>query len=267
LTGHRESRGLTRLLARAVWATRLVDRLFGAFDRVRSRLLLRFGSEAFFDAFNDIAYSGQAIYRPESALFKTELFPWESRAIDAHFPKAPATVLIGGAGGGREALAFERRGHSVVAFEPAAALAEALAESLRSEPRAIEVLVGRYEDLPFLRRPGDARVVDLRQRAPFGAAILGWASFSHIRSDAGRVGALRQMSALTDGPILFSYFSYYDDRTTSSTRRESFGMQVGLFRQLSEAEVRELIAEAGLEIVYHQHDGWPCAIVRERRKT
>ena len=60
MTSPGRSRGLTRLLARTLWATRLVDRLYGTFDKVRSRLVLRFGSGAFFDAFNDAAYGGQA---------------------------------------------------------------------------------------------------------------------------------------------------------------------------------------------------------------
>ena len=266
MTGHQEPRGLTRLLARTVWATRLIDRLYGKFDVLRSRLVLRLGSDAFFDAFNDVAYGGQAAYTPGSVAFRTELFPWESRALAAHFPKPPAAVLIGGAGGGREALALERRGYHVVAFEPAAPLARALAGAVRNDPRDIDVLVGRYEDLPLLRRlDGSGAVVDLRQRSRFDAAVMGWASFSNIRSDAGRVHALRQMAALTDGPILFSYFSYLEERTASRSRRESFAMQVGFFRQLTEAETRDLIAEAGLEIMHHQHDGWPCAVVRRRR--
>jgi hypothetical protein len=268
LTGPGTSRGLTRLLARTLWATRLVDRLYGTFDRFRSRLVLRLGSATFFDAFNDVSYGGQAAYTPGSASFRTELFPWESRAIEAHFPRPPASILIGGAGGGREALALERRGYTVVAFEPAAPLASALAGSVRTSPRAIEVLVGRYDDLPRLRRTDNtANEVDLRKRAPFDAAVLGWTSFSHIRSDAGRVNALRQMSALTAGPILLSYFSYLDDRTASSSRRDSFAMQVGLFRQLTEAEARGLIDEAGLDVLYHQHEGWPCAVVRKRQKA
>lgn len=213
-----------------------------------------------------MSYGGQAAYTPGSTLFKTELFPWESRVIKAHFPKPPASVLVGGAGGGREALALERQGYSVIAFEPAEPLAVALAGALRTDPRAIEVLVGRYEDLPLLRRAdGSGGVVDLGRRTRFDAAVFGWSSFSHIRSDAGRVNALRQMAALTEGPILLSYFGYLDERTASSARGDSFAMQVGVFRQLTEAEVLGLVAEAGLEIIYQQHEGWPCSIARKPR--
>jgi hypothetical protein len=264
LKNQKDSRG-QRWLARLVWGTRIVDRLYGKFNGLRSRIVLGLGSDAFYDAFNDITYSGQPAYRPGSGAFQTDLFPWESRVIDAEFPAPPATVLVGGVGGGREALALERRGYRVVAFEPAARLATALHHSLDGK-RTVEILVGRYQDLPVLRSPnGSAGVVDLRPRAPFDAAILGWASFSHIRSDAERVEALRQMAALTRGPVFFSYFSHLDDRASLSAPKGSFAMQVGFFRQLTEADVRRVVAEAGLDVVLLKHDdGWPCAVVRRR---
>ncbi len=261
-----EQSRLTRFLARTVWTTRFVDRLYGKFDTLRSRLILRHGSDAFHDAFNDATYGGQRAYRPGSAAFKTDLFPWEARIIDAHFPKPPASLLIGGAGGGREALALEARGYAVIAFEPAPALAAAFHDSLSGRTVAIEVLVGRYQDLPVLHAvAGSKGAVDLRQRAPFDAAIIGWSSFSHIRTDAGRVETLRQMAALTRGPILLSYFSMMEERVSSPSRRESFAMQVGFFRQLTEADVRGMVEQAGLELIAIKHgDGWPCAVVRQR---
>jgi hypothetical protein len=256
---------IVRLLARSLWATRLVDRVYGKFNTVRSRLVLAWGTDSFHDAFNDLTYSGQPAYKPGAATFNSDLFPWESRLIDAHFPKPPATVLIGGAGGGREALALERRGYRIVAFEPAEPLATALYRRRSGENPSLEVLVGRYQDLPLLTSPNGSRTsIDLRQRPRFDAAMMGWASFSHIRSDSERVEALRQMGALTNGPILVSYFSPMDERGTSSSPRESFAMQVGYFRQLTEEEIRAAIAQAGLEIVLLRHDdGWPCAVVRK----
>jgi hypothetical protein len=255
---------LTRFLARSLWATRLVDRVYGQFNTLRTRLVVAWGTDRFHDAFNDITYAGQPAYRPGAAAFTSDLFPWEGRLIDAQFPKPPATVLIGGAGGGREALALERRGYRVVAFEPAEALATALYRTQNGRTGAIEVFVGRYQDLPVLHSPNGSRTsIDLRQRPKFDAALMGWASFSHVRSDAERVEALRQMGALTTGPILVSYYSNIDEHPPSSSHRESFAMQVGYFRQFSEGEIRAAISQAGLEIVLLQHDaGWPCAVVR-----
>lgn len=260
----KDSRG-QRWLARAVWATRAIDRLYGKFNGLRSRMVLRLGSDTFYDAFNEVSYAGQPSYQPGSETFQTELFPWERRVIETQFPKPPATVIIGGVGGGREALALERRGYRVTAFEPAAALVTALHHSLNGR-QTIEVLRGRYQDLPVLRSAnGSASAVDLRPRAPFDAGIFGWASFSHIRSDAERVEALRQMGALTAGPILLSYYSYMNDRAALSTSSGSFAMQVGFFRQFTEADVRAFVAEAGLDVVLLKHDdGWPCAVVRRK---
>jgi hypothetical protein len=257
---------LNRLAARTVWATRVVDRLYGTFDNFRSRLILKHASDAFHDAFNDVTYGGQRLYRPDAPSFKPELFPWEQRVIAAHFPEPPASVLIGGAGGGREALALERAGYRIVGFDPAEALVRAFHESPRGRGRAVELFAGRYQDLPLLRSAnGSPSVVDLRARPPFDAAMFGWASFSHIRSDAERVGALRQLAALTTGPIFLSYFSYLADRAATRSKQESFAMQVGYFRQLNEADVRGLVAEAGLEIVELKHgDGWPWGIVRRK---
>ena len=134
---------VTRLAARAVWATRVVDRVYGKFDSLRSRLILRLGSDDFHDAFNDVTYGNQRLYRPDAPSFKPELFPWESRVIATHFPKPPASVLIGGAGGGREALALERDGFRVVGFEPAAPLVRAFNDSPAAHGRAIEMFAGR----------------------------------------------------------------------------------------------------------------------------
>jgi SAM-dependent methyltransferase len=268
---------LTRFLARSVWATRLVDKAYGKFNTLRTRLVVSWGTDSFHDAFNDVTYASQPSYRPDAATFASELFPWERRVIEAHFPKPPATVLIGGCGGGREALALERRGYRVVAFDPTESLTTALYRMQngglgdrgglgdQSALRKVEVFVGRYQDLPWLKSSNGSRTaIDLRQRPKFDAALMGWASFSHIRSDAERVEALRQMGALTAGPILLSYYSQVDEQTPSSSQRESFAMQVGFFRQLSEAEIRTAITQAGLEIVLLQHDaGWPCAVVRE----
>ena len=257
---------LTRLAARAVWATRAIDRVYGKFDSLRSRLILRHGSDAFHDAFNDVTYGSQRLYRPDAPSFKPELFPWERRVIAAHFPKPPASVLIGGAGGGREALALERDGYRVVGFEPAEPLVRAFHDSPATHGRAIEMFTGRYQDLPMLTSAnGSTAAVDLRTRPPFAAAMFGWASFSHIRTDAERINALRHLAALTEGPILLSYFSYMAERAATRSQQESFAMQVGYFRQLNEADVRGLVSEAGLQVVELKHDdGWPWGIVRRK---
>ena len=118
---------LAAAIARAVHVTRAFDWLYRSADRARSELVAALASDEVLDRFNDIAYAGSRSYRPDASSFRAYLFPWEEEAIQRFFPKPPAHVLVGGAGGGREALALVERGYRVTAFEPSAGLVDALA--------------------------------------------------------------------------------------------------------------------------------------------
>jgi hypothetical protein len=253
------------LLARLVWASRIVDKAYGRFDRLRTRVVMRHAPDGFFETYNDIAFSRQARYRPESEVFEQDLFVWEQEAVDRWFPPPPARVLIGGVGGGREGFALARRGYAVTAFEPARDLVRGMVRRAAAGGAAMDVYEGRYESLPEVTAPdGSGRRVDLSRGAPFDAAIFGWASYSHLRTDRRRVDALRAMGRLTHGPILLSYFPFHASRQTRQAAG-SFALFTGYFRDLTEGEVRAQAAEAGLDVVWLLHDtGWPRAILRRR---
>src|SRR5918994_2664192 len=93
---------------RFILATRRLDRTYRRLDRLRSTAILAIASDAALERFNAWTYSGSASYRPGSEDFRTDLFPWEEEAIERFFPRPPARVLVGGAGGGREPLALAR---------------------------------------------------------------------------------------------------------------------------------------------------------------
>jgi len=220
-------------------ATGLIDRLYGSFDRLRSKFVVACGSDEFFDSYNDLVYARNQAYR----MATKGLFPFEQRAILRHFPTPPGTVLIGAAGSGREALVLARQGYQVVAFEPIRPLAISLAEA--SDALSIESLIGRYEDLPVVRSVSSPSViVDLRTRAPFSAAILSSGSISHLRSDQQCIETLRRFGQLTHGPILISWFPY----SGGPTRR--FRMNVGFFRPFTGGEIHALAKDAGLDVLH-----------------
>src|SRR4051794_9728091 len=102
------------------------------FDKARSRAVVRWASEDVLEAFNALAYESDKAYVPGTRKFRHHLFAWETAAIGRFFPPAPARLLIGGAGGGREAFALAERGYEVVAFEPAAGLAAGMADTASS---------------------------------------------------------------------------------------------------------------------------------------
>lgn len=276
---------MTRILARLLLLSRGVDRAYRAFDRLRSTIVLATASDAVLDEYNTITYNRTSAYRAGAADFRTGLFDWERDAIDRYFPPPPGVVLVGGAGGGREPIALIDRGYRVVAFDPAEDLVRAMNGACRGD--TLRTGIGTYADLPHLRAL-DGSALDLRSQH-FSAAIIGWASFSHLRSDADRIATLRAFGALTDGPILVSYFPDLATTpavaTTAGTDpggtdpggsalgwlrrragrrgRSVFSVQIGYYRLLTEREMDGFAREAGLSILGSATDGnFPWVVLR-----
>jgi SAM-dependent methyltransferase len=260
-------RRLAGLAARVLVLSGGIDRAYRWFDRLRSELVAALASDELLDRFNDLAYGGAPRYRPESGTYREYLFPFEENAVAQFFPAPPARVLIGGAGGGREAFALARRGYEVVAFEPAQELVDQLTRG--SAGLSIEARRGAYEDLERLF---------LRSDKQFDAAIFGWTSFSHLRTEQARLAALRQYARLTDGPILISFLALKSEPTRRLGRfrrfvpqragrdpQDVFAMTVGLYHPIDEAEVRELAAHAGMRVLHLNFDtretSWPHAVL------
>src|SRR2546429_9804470 len=82
----RASRFALSCLAQIVRSTVMVDRGFRLFDRLRSRIVRSWASDAFYDVYNDLTYARQAIYRSDSESFRSSLFAFEERAFAPHFP-------------------------------------------------------------------------------------------------------------------------------------------------------------------------------------
>ena len=269
-----------RLLARAIRATMVVDTAARRFDRVRSTLVTRFASESVLDAYNELAYDATPVYEAGSASFRQGLFNWEQEMIALAFPKAPGTVLIGGAGGGREAFALAALGYAVVAFDPSAGLARSMAREGHANGR-VDALMGRYEDLPRLVRVRDGTQVDLRALAPFDAAMFGWTSYSHMRTSDARIAALRIVGQLTKGPVVISFFLARQGppRQPGRARRvaralgfrptgDAFTPYIGFYHHSTAAEIEDEARRAGLDLTracYDDLDGrWPYLVLRAR---
>ena len=263
--------GLTaRLLARLILATRWIDAAHSAFDKARSRAVVRMASDQVLMEFNALAYQKDSTYVPGAEQFRHHLFAWESATLRAHFPVAPARLLVGGAGGGREAFALAERGYDIVAFEPAAELAAGMAD--KASTSSVRVFRGRYETLPDLdpARSGAAEG-NLRALAPFDGAVMGWGSFSHLMSEESRIRALESMAAVVDGPIMVSFLAFRRSGETAgrlNRRNDVFSAFIGYYHVSSPAELRRLAGAAGLEICYLETDeaesSWPHAVLRRR---
>jgi hypothetical protein len=268
---------LTGLFARLLHATRAIDRAYQRFDGARRELVLALASDRLLARYNDLAYARSKSYHPQAAEYRTGLLAWEDTTIGAHFPSPPARVLVGAAGGGREAFALAERGYAVVAFEPSG-LVELMAEA-RAGADGVEVYRARYDELPRVHTL-EGGEVDLSSSGRFDAGIIGWASFSHLASDRERIDTLRSFAALVDGPVLVSFFGWIrPDMVPASTglrrlllkrfgeRRPGslFSIDVGLYRQLTEDDLRSMAAAAGVDVVaVDMKAEWPNAVLRRR---
>lgn len=267
-------------LARVLLWTRAFDWAYRMFDRARSELVAALASDAVLDDFNDVAYGGSGFYRPEAAAFRAELFPWEEETIKRFFPKPPAHVLIGGAGGGREAFALLRLGYRATAFEPSMELAGALALAAPDQT-GLAVYRAGYEDLPHLAHVGESPHAELDGLGPFDAAIVGWGSFSHLRTDELRIATLEAFARVTRGPILVSFLGLYRGQREASSRlaqlrralprragrglADVFSVYIGFYHRTSQEEIAELAAASGLRVDYGSFDerdtNWPHVIL------
>jgi len=259
-----------RLLARAILATKTVDTAYRRFDRLRSRAVVRWATRGVMTEFNAMAYERDDVYHPATERFRRRLFPWEAAAVRDHFDPPPGRVLLGGAGGGREAFALAERGYEVVAFEPAPELAEAMADRAASMPLVRAFRAG-YEDLPQLFSPSPTEEgAHLRDLGPFAAAVMGWGSFSHLATRAARIDALRVVGEATTGPLLVSFLDFGGPDVGNAGRdedgAENFSIFIGYYHTMGVRELEELVRAAGLEIVALNTDEtdstWPHAVLR-----
>jgi hypothetical protein len=123
---------------------------------------------------------------------RSGLMPWERRLIDRFFP-SHGSIIVGGAGGGREVLALSLAGFAVDGFECHADLAEAGNRILEEE---------RVGSRISLVEPN--RV--LRTAKRYDAAIIGWTALSHVQTRARRTVFLQSLRelCLPAAPLLLS---------------------------------------------------------------
>lgn len=253
---------------RAIKTIRLsqrVDWMFSIFSKLRSELVLGMASDEFLDKYNDMAYGSLEPYRAGASNYRNKLFLWEEQMIAKYFPAPPARLLVGGAGGGREAFALAKLGYEVIAFDPSKTLVQGMA---RGVPAGLRVKVFRaaYEDLPTLfAAEGNVPLEYLGRLGVFDAAIMGWGSLSHIRSERRRIQAVKAFGEVTRGPILISFLSRPDaanagplrpirsrvlSRGLHADRGDWFWPGVGYVHLFSTDEIVYLTERAHVDVVH-----------------
>ena len=224
-------------------------------------------------------------HRPYAA--RRGLWSWEAAWFERRLPAAPATILLGGAGCGREALALARRGYRIDAFEPAVQLARRCQMALSSEPHGHRVLVGCYEDLSRAildhadhGQDGNPLASLARKQACYDAVVMGWSSITHVLAARERERLVQAADRLSpNGPILLSVILHValEHAQSSRIRRfagnageligrlrgvpdeerdHTFSRQTGFSHSFSAHEVDQLAGSIGRRVIWEADPGF-----------
>jgi hypothetical protein len=270
---------LPRSLRALLALDRAASELAGAAHVLRDELACALIAPGDREALTLSLYAAQATYAPGGVAYEAGLFAWERAALSAP-PFVPgSTLLLGGAGGGREIAGLAGLGFSVLAFEPCAALAAeaaGVAHALsRGDGQAL-VVQASYDDLVdhAAGAPGPLSAL-LASRRP-DAAVLGWTSIAHVLTAERQVAVLKAVASATGrGPVLLSFLlaSGESPRPARLRRRLRaalgrpagshlvFSPQAGFLRLTSAEELASLAEQAGYAVCSFAAEPYPHAVL------
>ena len=214
-----------------------------------------------------LIFDRQRGYAPGGSIYARGLFPWEEELLEPPFPQS-GRILIGGAGGGREAIALLQRGYHVVAFDPSPELVRAGSAAVISAGGVL--LRAGYEDVVHSSRGEDTAFANVFDDS-FDGVVLGWGSFSLIVSDAERLSLLQALRLLAPrAPVVLSFDEPVDSEVPGSRvsraraavrraysrlgapgytgERMRYAAWAGILRESSLDEVAALARAAGYEV-------------------
>lgn len=241
-----------------LWQGRQWQRVIRVMDAVHAGVWLGILSRDHFAAVDDLHYQGSRTYNGDEHNARG-LMEWEEVAVGEFFGGRTRLAVLG-AGGGREVLALERRGHRVDGYECNPALVEFAAGFL---PR--QGVTGTVRLLPRDATPAEGG---------YDGVIMGWGSYMLIAGRARRVDLLRRLRALVPegAPLLLSFFTRSEVqagrlrteyRVARVIRRvlrreppEPGDDLVPVYvHRFNEAEVAEEMRQAGFRLVRYEPEG------------
>jgi hypothetical protein len=216
-------------------------------------------------AIDELYYHRQRKYHDESYNL-SGLLPWEADVIERHF-QGCRSVLLTGAGAGREAIALEQRGLEVAAFECHPELVHFGNELLARRKFKSRIVLAPRDECP-----PDAPICD--------AAIAGWASYMMIQPRTVRIRFLQQLQVRlpNDAPLLLSFFARDFDaqhwrlaatiangfRRIRRRSRTEVGddLAPNFVHYFSEAEIAAELEAGGFRMVEFSKSDYPHAVGR-----
>ena len=233
-------------------------RLAAASDAVQTGLWLGVLGRDALAAVDETFYREQALYASEAHNLRG-LYPWEEEAIGAYFGGCRSLLLVG-AGGGREVLPLVSRGYRVEAYECNPVLATAATALLAREGCAAAVRPLPRDQAP---PPGERR----------DGVVVGWGAYMLIPGRERRVRFLAALRGCVDesAPLLLSFWTRREGRTRDRivpaaaaplrwiARREPVepgdDLAPNFVHRFTEAEVAAEMAEGGFSLLRYRVEG------------
>ena len=171
---------------------------------VREELAFLLTSEQEREAINSHINARDPLFPPTSDMYRAGLTEWENAAIrQAALPRG-ATILVGGAGAGREITALAANGFRAIGFDPN----RSLVGQGQGPVRAAGGLLceGSYDDVIELAELGTGRLRELMKGTHVDCVLMSWGSLSYVLGNDVRVRLLRAWRRLMpEAPLIVSF--------------------------------------------------------------
>lgn len=241
------------------WFTKLMTFLHAGFNGLWLGLL----SREDLHQYDQIYYEKMNMYQND-AYNLSGLFEWEKECIKNYFRNVK-TILLLGAGGGREVIALHRLGFQVDAYECNPRLVESANAFLERQNVPTRVSISSRDCVPQTSKIYDA-------------IILGWGMYMLIQNSSRRVVLLKQLrqQCNSGSPVLLSFFSRKNNpfrfRFTAQIgnvirrllRRERIeigdDLQPDFVHFFMEQEIASELGAGGFHMVYFNTDEYGHAV-------
>lgn len=238
-----------------IWIIQQIKKGVLRLELIDEIICLGFTGKAFADQI-DYLYYEQKIHYSQRQYNLKGLFDWEQAVIASYF-KQCKTLLVAGAGGGREVISLSKMGFKVDAFECNDKLVKFGNELLYEED------VSSY----IHTVPRDNSLVN---KHIYDGVILGWGMYMLINGKSRRIEFLRNIRRKvgSNAPVLLSFFTRMETThrfkkiiTYANRIRTLFRMpklDIGdrlspnLVHFFTENELKEEIEAAGFKLSFYQ---------------